>query len=231
MVGSLWLDLNGHRLSNITISGTLYGMDSSTDDYTDVNAGTLNCTIASSGQIISHHKSDSGKRYLTVPYADGGYGFHRFYLGITTLCVNIPATGMGYKAIFAGSNTVKSQLSSFGYQLWARDDRVISKHMPGESLISGRPVTLRLNNTLSPQNSIQANAENAQTQIHARVFMQLKDGTIINGSEHVYNFRDMIEAANNCFEGYSDEKKTALRQFVQTYKDLMSQWDIANILQ
>ena len=231
VTGELWLDLNGCQLSGITVSGTLYGMDSATDDYTDTKAGALTCTLTDQGQVIPHHKhqlSGSIKRYMTVENGSS-FSFHRFYLGITKLSLSTAAAGFGYKALFAGSDTVKSQLDSFGYRLWIQGKPVVSKSMAMQCLPASQEITLLLKNILSANKDLQTNIKNAQTDIHAQVFLKCKDGTTITGSEHVYSLRAMMETLNLRFDSLSDSQKAALKKLAQDYSDVMTQWSIENI--
>ncbi len=207
----LYLDLNGHSLSSITVSGTLYGMDSATDEYVASGAkiGTVNGTYA------AHYQDASAKRYLAIAEVDG-VSFHRFYMGITKLSLAPAVTGFGYKAEFCGDEAVQAQISNIGYKLWLGENTPISRTADFKGLL-----TLRLKNY---------DVDNyGETDVNACVFITLNDGTVIPSATYAYSMRDMVEAVNESFADYKVEQQQAVYTMCEKY-ETMASWSIANIL-
>lgn len=232
--GIVLVDLAGFDFTNAVIAGNVSGMDSATDSYTDAEAGTLTYTLSEGGILQAHCRTTeaqagSVKRYLAVANADGSYSFHRFYVGITRLTLR-PTTGsVGYKAVFAGSDTVKAQLDSFGYNLWISENRVITASYGADQFTSLDTVTLRIDNFISSDLSTAENITRANTAVHANVYIKLSSGEVITSTVCSYSMRDMVELVNTNFASYSATQQASLVEFVTAYSDVMKDWEIGNI--
>ncbi len=228
---TLWVDLNGYQLEGLTVAGTLYGMDSATNTYSDENTGLLQATLTGNGKIADHCKTSTDRcgairRYLAVETGEG-YTFHRFYMGITKISLTPNTVGVGYKAVFAGSDTVKAALDqseSFGYKLQIEGNSALTKTVGAENLISLEEINLRVNDFFKAENTAQDNEERANTPVMASVYVKLADGQIIEGSVQSYNYRQMVELADEYYETYSDQQQTALTEMVKTYNTIMTGW-------
>ncbi len=228
--GSLYLDLNGHTLSGVTVTGTLYGMDSATDAYSDENAGTLSCTLSGAGTVVPHHKTSiTGKvmRYLTAQ-EDGTYSFHRFYIGITTLSIRPDSVGVGYKATVAGDAVVKARMEHCSYTVWLEGGQTmtfqkdLSDYTPGEV----KQITLRINQFLKEGNDVYKNMCNAQMAIHATVSLTFQDMEPIEAAPVAYSFRQMAEAASDSFAYYTEDQQQALAELMSQFNKVTLGWDI-----
>ncbi len=222
--GDLYIDLAGHHLSGLTVTGTVYGMDSTTDAYDGSQAGSLSCT----GDVELHHKTaitGSIKRYLTVE-ENGAYSFHRFYLGITALSMKPDSAGVGYKATVAGDDAVKANLTAYGYRLWVENGEPVTCTKDADQLEGMQTVTLRVDHFLRQNSSLRSNRQRSELPLSAVVLFQLKDGTELQSSVATYSFREMTEAANEVYEGYTLAQKTALQELSALYTQVMISWDI-----
>ena len=231
LTGTVWLDMNGYNLTGLTVSGTLYGMDNTTDDYTDDKVGTLTATVAEGGQIATNCKSavtGSIKRYLTVS-SGSNYSFHRFYLGITKVNIRPGTVGIGYKAVFAGSDTVKSALKSYGYTMWINESNKLTGTKAAESFNSLAEVSLRIDHYLDETKSDEVNLQRANTPVNAQVFMELADGTRIESTVISYSFMDMAEMTAAAYDSFTDTQKEALASLGQRFNGLMFDWAVPNI--
>lgn len=76
ITGTVYLDLNGHNVSGVTLSGTLKGADSRTDGFVAGIEGHAPGTISLSG-TPDMAATVNGKGYVAVAVS-GGYQFHRF---------------------------------------------------------------------------------------------------------------------------------------------------------
>ena len=92
-----YLDLNGYSITNLHDAGTLYGMDTETNDY-DCENGVgygkiVNILDGAEVQLTSYL---GGRRYVAITVEGEGTSFHRFYAAITTLSLHPADDGIGY---------------------------------------------------------------------------------------------------------------------------------------
>lgn len=211
-LGDLYLDLNGYSLKKVIVSGTLYGMDSATDDY--VSSGAKIETVE--GTYAAHYRNDDAKRYLAIAEGDG-VSFHRFYMGITKVSLKPEAIGFGYKAEFYGDEAVQAQIESIGYTLWMTEGVEITRST--NSFKS--TLTLRLKNYDV--------VNYGQTAVNAKVFVTLTDGTKIESLATSYSMRQMLEVIAQQFASYTTAQKKAVQAMCLAQETTHS-WDIAPIL-
>lgn len=231
--GTLYLDLNGNTLQGITITGTLYGMDSTTNSYDDSAAGKLIPASGAPQKHIKTAKSQIGavRSYLTVEQ-NGAYSFHRFYVGITKVTLKPGTVGVGYKATFAGGEAVASALSegiAFGYKLWLTEDRAINKGYSAAKFERMQELTLRIDNFLDPDATLEENAQRAEMDVYAVAYIRLDDGTQITGEQVSYDLHRMVELADNAYAGYTTAQQNALSGLSAQFSEIMLGWDIENI--
>ena len=208
----LYLDLNGYSLQKVTVTGTLYGMDSATNEYKASGAkiGTVD------GNYASNYLHTDAKRYLAIAEGEG-VSFHRFYMGITTVSLAPVVTGFGYKAEFHGDAAVQAQIASVGYSLWLTEGKEVTRTCAFKEL-----VTLRLKNYDV--------AGYGETAVNAKVFVTLADGSTIEGQPSAYSMRQVVEQINTNFAKFDAAQKTAVQDMCKKYEAAMSGWAIADIL-
>ena len=218
--GELYLDLNGKTLTgNITGSGTLYGMDSATDEYTAGGriTGTVSCKLE---MQFKTGITGSVRRYMAVA-DDTGYTFNRFYIGITHLNLKPGAYGVGYKATIAGNDAVLGQIKSYGYKLWVTEDKVAMatrQGAPAENMLS---LTARLQNFDVDQYG--------ETPVNGSVYIELQDGTVVESSVTTFTLRDMLETIAANAGTYSEDQVSAVKDMVSRFADAMANWNIDNL--
>lgn len=234
LTDTVWIDLNGYDLTGITVSGTLYGMDSTTGEYSDANVGVLTATVAEGGAIVSHCMTTTERygvihRYMTVAGESDTYTFHRFYLGVTQMSLKPGTYGIGYKAEFYGDDTVKAQLvesNAFGYQMWIAENNKITRAYGADQFGEKTTVTLRINNFLDPAKDDGFNEERANIPVNANVFITLASGEIIETDPVAYTFKEMTELAANNYENYNADQQAALDTLGTEFESLMFRWAV-----
>lgn len=234
LTGTVWIDLNGFDLTGITVSGTLYGMDSTTGEYSDANVGVLTATVAEGGSIVSHCMTTAERygaihRYMTVSGENNTYTFHRFYLSVTQMSLKPGTYGIGYKAEFYGDDTVKAQLgasNAFGYQMWIAENNKIIRAYGADQFGEKTTVTLRINNFLDPAKDDGFNEERANIPVNANVFITLTSGEIIETDPVAYTFKEMTELAANNYENYNADQQAALDTLGTEFEGLMFRWAV-----
>ncbi len=224
-----YLNLAGYDLGYVTVAegATLYGMDSSTDDY-DCSDG-YGKIAGITGNYAVHHKTDPNGpvgrilRYLAVEEEDG-ISFHRFYVGIQSVTLKPGATGFGYKAIFGGDELVKGALDAeeaFGYKLWIDEDHPVTASKGRTDFISGKNITLLLRNFDV--------ANHGQTQVYAEVYVKLVDGTVVESAEYAYNMKQMVELVNDTYTDFNATQLNAIGDMIYRNETMLS-WRVENIL-
>ena len=215
----LYVDLAGYELTGtIQTNGfRVFGMDSTTDRYTDDRMGYFNCEDENGLSIVPQSVTTTKDmvRYMTIA-TDEGYTFHRFYLGITHLNLVPATTGFGYKAQFRGDEMVHSYVDSVAYDLWITESNVVSRTINGFT----DKCSLRLNNV-----DVQ---HYGQTPVYARVSMTLADGTVVEGAVHASTFRDLVEAVDLQADSLTADQLAAVRAMIAKYP-IMQTWYLDNL--
>jgi len=218
----LCLDLNGHTITGVldTQGHAVYGMDSTTDGYTCENMGYFSCVneyVRDLVPVKAWRSSATGtvRRYMTV-CTDKGYTFHRFFLGITHMNMKPGKTAFGYRAKFCGDELVRREVDSVGYRIWVNGGQQLSRYQYGfrESL------TLRLSGIHVEKYG--------QTPVNAQVFLTLLDGTVVESGTVSRTLRDMVEAADRGWSGYTAVEKYALLDLAARYPVIQT-WNTPNM--
>ena len=189
LADTIKLDLNGCDLSGITVSGMLYGFDTTTDNYTGTSWGKL--SYALQGGAVQPLES-----YLAADHGDGE-SFHRYAMQVTHVTIVPHCAGMGYKARLYGDEMALSQIKKVGYEMWLEgvDAHSFSKSFSQDNTL----VTLRLENVLNQDAGEDICREQAERKINARPFIVLNDGTRISFNAVSFNFREALNLADNCY--------------------------------
>ena len=225
----LYIDLNGFDLSGTIITNgfKVYGMDSTTDNYTCQEVGLFSCVEENGNPItpVQQFKTDisgSVKRYMAID-TQGGYTFHRIYLAITKVTIRPEQTGFGYKAVFYGDEVVLNQLDSFGFKLQLDGQtKVATMAMDASKLETGREYSLLLQNF---------DVENfGETDVFAQAFMKLKDGTQIESSTVSYSMKNVLQKLCESLDAISTAQLQALKTMCLPFKKIMTFWHIEEFL-
>lgn len=228
--GNLYIDMNGHDLTGtVNTSGyTVYGMDTTTDKYNGDNVGIFACTEADGSPVIPQRQVYSNttgatKRYLAIQ-EETGYTFHRFYIGLTHVTVNMKHSGLGYKGAFYGDEKVISQLDpqeAFGFRLQLNGFKSVSRSLAAEKVVSGETVALRVDNYQIE--------EHGETPLSAWIYVKLSDGTVIQTATRTVTMRKMVEDINKLAASYSAAKLQNLLAMLEPFP-VTKTWNIENIL-
>ncbi len=219
---NLQLDLNGHNLDGQIVPNgfTVYGFDSTTDQYACNAIGYFSCTDEVGDPIVPRWQfrvqdADTVKRYLTIESPEG-YSFHRFYLGITHISLKPASTAFGYRAAFYGDAMVQAQVTSLGYHLWVTSDKMLtcSKTQFQNQL------TLRLKDFDV--------VHYGETPIYASVFMTFKGGFVIETARTSTTMRNMLETVNASYHKYTASQLCAIQDMIRRFP-IIKKWDTENL--
>ena len=212
----LYIDLNGYDLTGVLQAGNykLYGIDSATDGYEAQYAGVFDCD----GAVPEVHCRMDGKRYLAVQ-TDGGYSFHRFYMGITHMTLRPGQQGVGFKAVFYGDEVVRSRIAATGYTLTLEGFTSKEKWQSG-AFGSGAAIRLLIQNF---------DGAYGEVPLTARLCLKLTDGTVIESDSCTMTLRSLMEQLNQMPQLLTDAQKMQIAQWV-TKCSAMGNWKIENII-
>lgn len=220
----------------------IYGIDSATDSYTAESFGVFRC-YDSYGQRVApeqHLKTDKDiygttKRYLAVEQEDG-WSFHRFYMGVSHSSFSPTGSGIGYKALFAGDEWVKSALDSqagYGLELSLNTDFADSvcatftqNSFPTNGTACSK--TLLLKNILTTDMSLAEQLENGNRTVYVRTFLTLSDGTRICSGRIGLSMKLLLRAVSNRYDTYTEVQKLSLDSFRRAYPELCEEWNVFN---
>ena len=236
MEDDLHIDLAGHSITaQIThTAGTLYIMDSNTDDYT----------------------VDDGKGYGTVPYSTNvvaaeGYllhtenavaSAHAYDVRLTSVAQRASAVGMYFGSTFMGDEIVKSKVSEFGVSLrvgkapdaaYIQADTGLKTHtrLLQDSWVVGANADdfygTVVQNVMLPGNGDAMNSHNANIPVFGNSYIKLADGSFLFGSAYSYSLKELTELSDDMT--LTDDQLGYLTEMYGKYRSVMADWDIPQI--
>lgn len=225
------MDLAGYDLSGcIKTNGyKIYGIDSTTDKYTCDDRGIFSCVDATGAMIKpqTHLKTSitgAVKRYMAICEVSG-YSFHRFYLGVTHMSIKPSVTSVGFKAAFYADEMVVAALDAnkaYGYSLTLTGYNSASAYKSRDSFVSGRTVTLRIDNY---------DVEHfGETVLSANVMLRLSDGTVIESSGVTMTLRQLLENLNANPSQMTEDQLRVVARMIEKY-DVLKSWNLTNLIQ
>jgi len=228
-----YVDLNGHSIENVTVTGgTLYCADSETADYT-VADGVYGKVTGASGSV------QAADGYLQIA-DDGAVSFHRLNLDIYAMTLRASAVGVYYKSHFAGDELVAQQVESFGVALSvvaAPNASNLKQHCgysaftgfkAGEGANSGNATGTLLRDIMKPTNTDKINTRNAAMPVYGRAYIKTAEGYVF-GTAVKRNLREQVEAIDGLWNGLQDTQKAPVTAMYETYASVMEGWNIPNI--
>ena len=236
--GDLILDLNGKTLTGdieILDGASLQLFDSATADYTYENRGKVEGSITGNLVRAMNTPGSYGHnyKYLTICEEDGSYSAHRIYLTVKSVslapCIKDGAgkgSAIRYKTLFKCSELVTRYVESYGVVLTG-DETVTEDY--GMTLAAGENWgTVRLDCTLSTNNTDEVNAANAVADVAVSARIVLKDGTELVSAAVTRSLQDLVVYANGV-EDLTDLQKKALSKMYTLFSGVMEGWEIPNI--
>lgn len=97
------------------------------------------------------------------------------------------------------------------------------------SLCARGGTSVLIKNILSAKNSNAVNVSNADTEIYARVYVQLADGTYVYSKVVQVTLQQAVTAAQNNWEALSTVQKDTMKQMYTAFEDTMQGWDVPNL--
>ena len=239
----VYLDLNGHDITcpiNVT-GGTLYCMDSQTDDYTVADGiyGKLTGQITGkvAGVPVDAECAEDG--YLKVSESDG-ISFHQVNLQLYAISLRAERVGVYYKSHFAGDELVAQNVKHFGVALsvYGTPNEQNLAALCEASVFTGFKTGVNdsnstlLFNIMKQSNEAQINERNSNMPIYGRAYIQTEDGYLF-GNAQQRTLKQLVETAasdnEGCWPSYSDTQKAETISLYRSYAQILRNWNVKNI--
>ena len=219
-----YLDLNGYDVENVTVTaGTLYVMDSQTDDYS-VADGVYGNIVNSTGTV------QAADGYLQVTQATG-VSFHCLTLNIDAMTLRPEVAGVYYNSTIAGDEVVASQVQTYGVELSVFEDMRNSGCSVYHNFTAGANNNTKgtlLKNVMKADLTDEKNGQRAQMPVYGRAYIKTADGYIF-GETVCRDTKTQIELANEGWEELNKTQKDGARELYETYENVVKDWSVSKM--
>lgn len=241
---TVYLDLSGYSITgDITVSsGTLYCMDSRTDDY-DVSDGVYGKlsgkitgkALAVPAKSVGAAEEDYRFGYIAVT-EPSGMSFHRIKAQVASMSLRPDVVGVYYTGLFAGDALACSRVLEYGIVLNADEvpnennfGDINNKRVYATAQWNGscNVVGALLKGIMKPGNSPAVNAQNADKVVYGRAYIKTEDGYIFSELVKI-SLKDLVEYADELgvIQGSGLTKMAAM--YAQ-YESVMKQWNLPRL--
>ncbi len=248
---SVYVDMNGCNIEAVKAGGTVYCIDTQTDDYKvdAVNHTGYGKIKAYTGNVLGAPIGDYvNANYLKVEDAINGTSFHRVVMDITDMTLRPKDEGaqtydpsLYYKCDFLGDEIVAENIESFGVALSLAGEpdkvgldkcgySVLENFQPGVSGNAGRSTLLV--GIMKESNVYLINKRNAELTVYGQAYVQLKNGgTYLYGEAKNRSFKQQIEKMDTdaVWTGLDVTAKDDAATLYSIYEKVMRTWTIPNI--
>ena len=231
------IDLCGNTV-NVSGAYTLYGMDSTGDDYS-VPAGKA---ILSEETNLASFASVAGKNYVAAN-ADGEAAFYRLGNQISGVALRPSADGIYYTGNFGCNEAVAGNVASYGVAVslvnepgvdFMADEDTLYTNFAGADIQGGTNATGALiSGIMKQENNAQLNSAYGQMPIFAAAYLQMQDGTVIISDSVAFSLQTVMEAVDDMIvnDPLNYRKLTnPMRAFYEKWEDNgMADWSFKKI--
>lgn len=236
----LYLDLNGCTVTGtitVTNDHTLYGMDSTTDNYDGTKAGkivgTVTGTVAPTYETpkVTTTDGDTYDRYVAIPGTENGtstLSFHHFNISVSGYRFELatgdtPQCALFFIGKFQGDKAAKDYLTSLGFTLKDIDDKITNPRyeipadtdIPPESDPGDSPVVLSDDGAYFFEAYLMRdiNKENYRKQFSAIAQATFQNDETQNSETKKWSFQEALTKPEG-LTGLTPEQKTILKNFL-----------------
>ena len=227
-----YLDLNGFNIVNVTVSnGTLYVMDSQTDDFTvaDGNYGKITGTITGTVKAVAADADCAEYGYLQVSESDG-ISFHCVAMDIYDITLRPDVAGAYYDCSFAADEVVAPMIKAYGVALSVygdpdetRKDWCYSEYADFAAGENNKGTLLK--GVMKEDLSAIDNQARANTPVYGRAYLKTENGYIF-GKTLIRDLQEQVELTDNAWEEQTKETRKNTRKMYETYQSIMGDWDM-----
>ena len=239
--GDVSIDLNGFDMESVTVeSGTLYGMDSKTNDYSGTGYGKIG-TVSGNVAGLAAESTLAQDGYLMICEGNGQteVSFHRVNLRIHTMTLRGSEAGVYYNCDFEGDSLVKDHVKQFGIALSIDavpdEDNLATEcgysyftdFKAGAGANAGDATSTLLYDVMDESLSNLVNNHRANLPVNGRAYILTKDNRYVFGTTASYSFKWVTQQADKQLS-----TKAQIADAVGMYKKfskVMAKWDVDNI--
>ena len=240
----VYLDLNGFDVTGkVTVTaGTLYCLDSKTNDYDIDDSEGYGQLTDVTGNVAGAPCTKERNGYLMVNEGTS-LSFHCVNLNIYAMSLRSEKVGVYYKSYFSGDRLVAANVKNFGIALSVRGTPTAEniatqcKASVFEDFKSGSndndSTSTLLKNVMKAENTNAANTRNSKMPIYGRAYILTNEGQYLFGNGVSRDLKTQVElAASDTYwnqENMTTEKKDAAVAMYRIFKDVMQKWEVGNI--
>ena len=238
-----YLDLNGYSITGaLTVeTGTLYCLDSETDDFT-VKDGVYGKLTDVTGTVLGLPlESDiaDDAYFMITDEEKKEISFHRIGLQLTSMTLRAESTGIYYKSAFGGDEMVKECVDAYGVALSIMGEptaenlnseckRTVFTDFQAGGNDTDATSTL-LWGVVKETNARLINYRNANRPIYGRAYILLKDGTYLFGASANRSFREQVEMVSGIWDDLTAKQKSGVYDMYTRHQNIMKEWNVANV--
>lgn len=234
LTGDTYLDINGHNIT-ATGTGTVYGIDSSNDDYEG------NGTLTYAGAIAPAAQDPiTGRQYVAIT-EDGAATFHRLGAQLTAVTLRPDAAGLYFKAKYECDEALEALVKNYGMVLSVNDlpgaDFATEEGDINIATVGAAPFASGLETTSTSVFGILKNSRKPELNdrygkmpIYANTYVELADGTVVMGENGTSrSLYDVLAAIDGNWADY-EESRTSILEFFRAWATKgLSSWEFTNI--
>ena len=240
----VYLDLNGHKITgSVTGNGTLYCMDSYTDDLTVSDGVYGSAPACAKVKAVPQESACSKDGYLMVTGADNTVSFHRVILRITTMTLKSSRVGLYLSCAIDGDELVKAQVKNFGVALRVDGDpklgnsQTMATANDPAAFGTGKTNSVLVYNIMREELSSAENAERAAMNVQGRAYVEFNGG-IMYGACRGRTLEEQVAGnydeegnltwvgADQMIDGMTYAQQNGLYGMYIKFKDTMDNWNI-----
>lgn len=238
-----YLDLNGYDLTgSISGTGTLYVMDSKTDDFTVEDSdgyGTVTGTVTANIAGVPVEADCAEDGYIMIDN-NGSLSFHRVSLKIKSMVLRPEQAALYFSTAFNGDEMIAQRVTSFGVALSVTgepNETTLTNPLQftrygGESFGDDADSTSTLlHGIMKTTNGYNTNTRNANLQVYGRAYIELEGCGYTFGVTQHRSLRQQIEMFDAKWDTAEELQKTGALEMFERFYMVMRDWTIPNIQQ
>lgn len=237
-----YLDLNGFDVTGkVTVTaGTLYCMDSQTDDYTVEDAAGYGKLTNVSGRVagVPEKAACAEDGYLMVKEGTQR-SFHRVNLQIYAMTLRADKVGLYYKSHFAADEVAAQQVASYGIALSVKEiptktnleDACMYTAFTDFRAGSNDGNSTLLQNIMEEADTPQINQISSWVPVYGRAYILTADNEYLFGGAVKRSLAEQVQLASSdaYWDDLTEDKKDSVISMYRKYTPVMRQWGIRNV--
>lgn len=235
----LTVDLNGNKLT-VSGSGTVYGFDSSNDDYDGY--GTVSATGVS---VEPSYFAPNGNQYVTLTDGNGVISFHRMGIRISSVSLKPTVSGVYYEGVWECDDVLADKVDTFGIALSTdkmpdknfANDTDYTEHTKDEFVNGEAQTSVLVYDILKEE---EGNQDRGVMKIYAIPYVIIDNGIVTDftlvsndnnpgGAGADWTLKDVLQSVNYIWPKLSNAQQEAVRDMYDIDADVLDTWNLYNI--